>query len=596
MRITELFRSPTSLQKFDKAAIRQLGMYDIVSAYGANIGGKDYVFYFDNCSKQEGDYGFGFGVRRTDDTGVDHRLIKSAASPVKVFTAALQAIENFINEAHPLNVSFTGADTRQMQFYNVLSKKLAGDIPTGYKLLQQASRNEGEGRLYLTRDPFKLEDRAGYKIIENRIDELFDKPVADYELEDVTGADIRDVRLKFRVGNFDTGYLFNILGIEYLVFFTPVDGKRGWFDCSFGQYKPDGGIIYNLTGSSPRDQFKVFRMVFAGIQRFIATRCPVTIVGGGYIKRQSKFYAKLLQAYENRLPKPYFWAMDAGVPLISRSKAVVPERDHLDRLKAEAPIEEDASDDVIRVRVAERIVSRYIQWLAVNNEEKPLEDIMERTFRADKRENILFVSGETIGLAKGHHDLNIGFAWPAEGFPSGNARGWLNAMNHPMGGPRKYLACLVRESDPSKDTDLAYEMGYEAKQILVHEVTHYLDYKRSTIEPGSTQKLIKKRGQAAGYYNSPLEFNAFFQQGLHAVLKDFKERPMGSRFRKEDSLATFEQFLADHLHEFDRGYRDNLDDVYRRKFKRRLYKLYDLIRQNPNDIDKVAREAKGITD
>lgn len=595
MRVDELFSPTQELVELNPAEMRpKYGLEDVLAAYELVVGEDHYIFYFDACGgkPEEPTFGFGKVFRKHDGPynalGLKHEVAK-AKNPFQVLAAAVQAIGDYLKKNNPLSITFSGAYPRQQEFYTVMTKRFANNLPEGYKLIQR----EHSKRFYITRNPDLLNMPTSH-VIEGRIDELFDKPVEGYELEEIAPDEVRDVRLKFKIGAFDTGYLFNVMGVDYVVFFKPIEGKRGWFDCSFGQYKEGGGILYNLTGSSPRDQFKVFRMVFEGIRRFIETKRPVTIVGGGYIKRQSNFYAKLLQAYENRLPKPYFWAMDAGTPLISRSKVVVPERDHLERVQK--PVEEDAAADVTRVRVAERIMNKFIHWLSINNEEAPLQDIMEHSFKPTTLEQVLFASGETIGLPKGFHDLNLGFAWKSEGLPRSNARGWLSPMEHPMGGPRKYLACIVRDTDPSKDTDLAYEMGYEAKEILVHEITHYLDYKRSTVNPGSTQKLIKKRGPVAGYYNSPLEFNAFFQQGLHAILKDLRERPYGSRFRKDETLATFQNFLADNLYSFNHSYREHLDDTYKRKFKRRLYKLYTLIKANPNDPDKVAREAQGFTD
>jgi hypothetical protein len=569
MQLNELF-SQNDTKEIPAQETRKYGLDDVLAAYQLDVGKEKYIFYFDACGGKplEPNFGFGKVITEYGRLKLSHSITNDNI-PFKILAAAIHCIAEYLEKHNPISITFKGAYSRQQEFYHILVKRFAGKLPPSYKMVLR----DHSQRFYITRNEDILA-MPTTKVIEARIDELFDAPVAEYELEPIS---IPEAIKRFHVDGFSKGYVFNVHGIEYIVYFTQ-DG-RGKYHCSFGRGKEEGGIAFHLTGT--RDQFRVFRLVFAGIKRFISESRPITISASGYLKKQSAFYGKIMKAYAHLLPKPYYVTNDdLDNVLITRKK--------------EKAVTEDAAADVSRVRVAERIVNKYIHWLANANEEAPLEDIMQRTYRPNKNEHILFADGETIGLPKGYHDLNIGFAW-GDGPP--NVRGWLNTLVHPMGGPPKYIICLVRQTDPSKDTDLAYEMGYEQKEYLVHEVTHYLDYKRAKdLKPGSTQKLVKKRGTTDGYYNSPLEFNAFFQQGLHAILKDLRERPAGSRFRKEDAFDSFANFLKDHLFLFDRGFRDHLDATYQKKFKRRLYKLYTLIKANPNDPDKVAREAQGFTD
>jgi hypothetical protein len=247
---------------------------------------------------------------------------------------------------------------------------------------------------------------------------------------------------------------------------------------------------------------------------------------------------------------------------------------------------EDAHADFHANRLATTIASTFVSWLAQHNESTPLGDLLHRYRYRD--DIILYATGPEIGLPN-CPDLFIGFAWnpkkAANGEPYGATKGYHSPAKNTTTGEMVYFVVVTEDRDPSNETDVAFGVSSE---FLVHELTHYLDRKRQS--PTAKYAGPNASSDPAGYVNSPFEFNAFFQQGMHNILKDLNRRST------KDELATFESFQKNNLWHFDHGFRANLSPANQRRFTKRLYRLWMLIKANYPNMHLIAKQADAITD
>jgi len=194
--------------------------------------------------------------------------------------------------------------------------------------------------------------------------------------------------------------------------------------------------------------------------------------------------------------------------------------------------------------------------------------------------------------------LFIGFAFnPTRAYygePYGAAKGYHTVARNSRTGEKSAFVVLTCDKNPSAQTDVAWGLNIE---FLVHELTHYLDRKRQS--PTASYAGKKTDGtdpdRYKKYFNSPFEFNAFYQQGVHQLMRDIRARPpIGSRIRPK--FETFPEFLSEFLYNFDYDFRANLDPTYKKKLQRRLYKLWGLLKANPTKLDKIEAAAEKFED
>jgi len=116
-----------------------------------------------------------------------------------------------------------------------------------------------------------------------------------------------------------------------------------------------------------------------------------------------------------------------------------------------------------------------------------------------------------------------------------------------------------------------------AKTNFVHEFIHYLDSLRMKSNQKSAQKLLKS---VAAYYNSPEEFNAFYQEGVFEIYRLLGSNSMVPINKQKELLGkSFEEFFSKiSSFGFDEDFVESLDNKYMRKLKKRLSDVYADIR------------------
>ena len=157
------------------------------------------------------------------------------------------------------------------------------------------------------------------------------------------------------------------------------------------------------------------------------------------------------------------------------------------------------------------------------------------------------------------------------------------------------------------------------KQPFIHEYIHYLDFLRyrnkGISEPNAR---YMDRGDYEAYYNTPEEFNAFYQEGQSQLIRVWKNlsdrfahRPeFLTDFKKEKlkSYKAFQDWVTD-VEFFNRDFLTYINGKYLKKFKKRLANLYmyiqngnlseiiseDKVKVNTNSIKKWSKDLRVLT-
>jgi len=121
--------------------------------------------------------------------------------------------------------------------------------------------------------------------------------------------------------------------------------------------------------------------------------------------------------------------------------------------------------------------------------------------------------------------------------------------------------------------DLTYLNTRFSERIFIHEVIHYLDSLRMTTAPSGKSKEVPS--VMADYYNSPVEFNAYYQEGI-SKLDGYLANEL-IRVRIYNNLdMTFEEFYEKVKKSiFDFEFIDSLNQRNERALIKRLYDFFE---------------------
>jgi hypothetical protein len=354
-------------------------------------------------------------------------------------------------------------------------------------------------------------------------------------------------------------------GEEYVFYF---EGRAGIYDFSYGKSNYKGEIKYSLTNE--KIPFQILPAVIQSILMFIYEYKPITISFTGAQQRQTDFYKKLLPFLSRNLPEPY----KGGYVLFSKNgptRFVITK----DTENANFKLYEDARADVSALTTAEEIATKFMQWLAKNNEEKTIDQLMfSRRLRTGK---IYYANGSEFDAPD---DLNIGFMYE-KGKEKQSPASMFQGRDHELRQPIYFIVTFL-DYDPGSDVDVLYKLRYQnTLSNLVHELTHYMDRVRQKTPTKGTfnQKVkgISPSDNKSGYFNSPLEFNAYFQQGAHAIYADTQDK------RNFDPTAfdSFDKFKKHYVGStggvFHHNFFELLTPENKRKFDKRLFKLFNYL-------------------
>jgi hypothetical protein len=260
---------------------------------------------------------------------------------------------------------------------------------------------------------------------------------------------------------------------------------------------------------------------------------------------------------------------------------------------------ESAESDILSLRKAEMICYKFFKWMHDNNEEKPIKMIMGRkTLHAKNHDfKVYAVSALELGLPQEYKDLFIGLGPSYDS--SRNIKAYITTAIYTDG--IEYTVVFVPKpsiklEDIADETELIWKTSDSHRSSIVHELIHYFDAKRQKTSDrnapyGFSSPKLKNNTE---YFNSPKEFNAFFQQGMHSVMKELIiDKSIGAK-RK---LRTFEDFKKNFLIDFREDFRNHMTAETKKRFDKRLYKLWEWLKEKyPNIMDTGQLMSEGLTE
>ncbi len=118
------------------------------------------------------------------------------------------------------------------------------------------------------------------------------------------------------------------------------------------------------------------------------------------------------------------------------------------------------------------------------------------------------------------------------------------------------------------------------KSAFIHEYIHYLDhlrYRSRGITKASARYM--DAGDYEAYYNTPEEYNAFYQEGQSQIVRIWKSLPDDLKKKKLKSYKHFQAWVIFQMEFFDKDFITYINDKYLKKFKKRLANLYMYIQK-----------------
>ena len=138
-----------------------------------------------------------------------------------------------------------------------------------------------------------------------------------------------------------------------------------------------------------------------------------------------------------------------------------------------------------------------------------------------------------------------------------------NDAGYAFGSYKGYKVIIINNLQDNKNPHIGIR-----KDGFIHEFIHYLDYQRS----GYTNKISKELTEN-DYYNSPREFNAYYQEGASYIVKILKDDDILPRFQeKYTNFPLFLKWMLENV--FDKEFIKALTDKYMIKLNKRVYNIY----------------------
>ena len=134
------------------------------------------------------------------------------------------------------------------------------------------------------------------------------------------------------------------------------------------------------------------------------------------------------------------------------------------------------------------------------------------------------------------------------------------------------------------------------KDTFIHEYIHFLDHLRYRSRGlGKTSAKYLDTQDIEGYYNTPEEFNAYYQEGQNQIVRMWKNLPDDFKKKRLESYKAFQSWVID-VQFFDRDFLTYIDKKYLKKFKKRLANLYMYIQKGSHHLKSYAQVSKMLKD
>jgi len=209
---------------------------------------------------------------------------------------------------------------------------------------------------------------------------------------------------------------------------------------------------------------------------------------------------------------------------------------------------------------AERFFDDLSRWISV-----PVETLERRALRYPDAFGFL---ARDFSKDEAFKDVLVLLAPSKDGSRSGGSTVRAGQGSLRSGKPVLVFYVLIAKGDLSHvDTRLS-------KDLVVHEAIHLLDSMRMRSRPVGSAKRRQAGGDVA-YYNSPEEWNAYWQEGARSAESMAEKTPpkVWDYFFGDGSLSSFLVKAPSHF--WNSEFVDNMTPETRRKFDKRLATFWD---------------------
>ena len=141
---------------------------------------------------------------------------------------------------------------------------------------------------------------------------------------------------------------------------------------------------------------------------------------------------------------------------------------------------------------------------------------------------------------------------------------------------------LRKDKNPSKGI---------SKDSFIHEFIHYLDYVRSK----GKFKEFNQNTTISDYYNSPSEYNAYYQEAANYLVNLLKDEMVLNKIKeKYPTFDGFYKFMLDNV--FSKRFIANLNDKNILKLKKRVYNIYSEYVENNSSNNSSLKTSNNINE
>jgi hypothetical protein len=266
----------------------------------------------------------------------------------------------------------------------------------------------------------------------------------------------------------------------------------------------------------------------------------------------------------------------AKIAAIANENAMPPVRVNI--VMYATDIFETPENDLAKVRYAQRAGQTFSQWLDKANARTPLKDMGLLHVNTAKGDELWLVKATDVGLL--YQDLYLGFGWR----PETKTDAYVTTAT--IDGRRYILLIMMLHENPRDQINLGYKLDWAQ---FTHEFTHVMDYRRGYMNHKANMDKSNKppNKDRMRYYNSPVEFNGYYQQGLHEILYALTILAMSKKDPDRFKTVSYQQFRTIYNIWFERPWLSNLNPIYKRKFNRRFYKFYRLVQTTFPDMEAI---------
>lgn len=130
-----------------------------------------------------------------------------------------------------------------------------------------------------------------------------------------------------------------------------------------------------------------------------------------------------------------------------------------------------------------------------------------------------------------------------------------------------------------------------SKDSFIHEFIHYLDYVRSK----GKFKEFNQNTTISDYYNSPSEYNAYYQEAANYLVNLLKDEMVLNKIKeKYPTFDGFYKFMLDNV--FSKRFIANLNDKNILKLKKRVYNIYSEYVENNTSNNSSLKTSNNINE